>query len=299
MIGYNNLTAYDWSHYFEGGVAFHREGVGSVRAYLMCSLTDYSVEPVYDYDEDGHEIMIEPDYEEDGRFVDRDCHALLRSCGTGEVRERIVSLRTLFESRQWVVHRFQLGYVPLGPHDLAFVGMEPRQSRMIKAMSGHNMYTHGIINSVDADGSFKHVSTLRRIQMGLTSGRTLRHDKWPDLWDGICEVLGYGKTPIFRGSGISTVELVRDMLSCPVEDRVRSVLCPDFSTAIIAHRSAPNLGYVVSNGSVLGTLTVEGSTVNMRAPLTQWTDKAARKLAREALTVRALELYADAVVYEV
>lgn len=298
MIGYNNLTHYDWSHYFEGGVCFHRQDNGHVSAYQMCHLIDYEHEA---YDEDGELI------DQDESFVDQEHSCLLVLVGTSAIvepgKELAMSLRTLFQSPDWIVHRFQLGYVPIGDNELAFVGMEPTASRMTKSLNAQNLYTYGILSAQDEEGRQVIVSTLDKIQRGLTAGRSLRHDRWRDVWSGICKVLSYGKCPTFgRTSHLtatSTVARVRDMLCTQVADRIESIICPDFTTAIVAHRSATRVGYVVTNGSVVGTLTCATGRVVLHASNTQWKDKVTRKLAKEALIEKAKRLYADTVIFEV
>lgn len=297
MIGYNNLTHYDWSHYFEGGVCFRRHDDGHVSAYLMRHLIDYEHEG---YDEDGEPI------ECDESFVDQNNSCLLTLAGSTQIdadKEMPMSLRTLFQSPSWVVHRFQLGYVPIGDNELAFVGMEPTASRMTKSLNAQNLYTYGILSAQDEEGRQVVVSTLGKIQRGLTSGRSLRHDRWREVWTGICRVLSYGKCPTFSRTSFhtatDTVAMVREMLCTPVADRIESIICPDFTTAIIAHRSAARVGYVVTNGSVVGTLLCPTGRVVLHASNSQWKDKVTRKLAKEALTEKAKRLYADTVIFEV
>jgi len=301
MIGYNNLNHYDWSHYFEGGMCFRLNPNGIVRAYHLGELDVEEPEP--EYDEDGEPIY--PENNPDGAFVDKDHSAYLRAVASSNIElagaNHNVRLYDLFNDPMWVVHRFQLGYVPLGNKELAFIGMEPTASRMSKSLNIHNLYTHGILNDRDAGGKVHPVSSLQQLQRGLCLGRHLPSARWPEIWEGVCKVLSYGKSTVFHDpTRRDTVDMVRTMLSLELDNRAANVIVPDFTTAVIGHRSDPRSAYVVTNGAIVGTvrLDTERNVLVLSTSWTRYPDKAARKLAKKALEDKAKRLYADEVKWE-
>jgi len=271
MIGYNDLNINDFINYWHGCWVYYIAANGNVSIY--------SVGDVEEYD-DNHDISI------------GDCVVWLNALGGNGGKN--VAIRELFDDPRWITHRFQLGYVRTEDDKLWRMTVEPNDRRMRKGTSMHECTLHAI-----ATHSMTRADPLPSIVKEVLNEAPAPAGNDTALLRGIGDVLAFGHAPCTR-------RIVRETTACEAtHDAVRymlsgysahKVVVPDFSTAIIGHRHMTGTATVLANGAVVGQLklTDEGTLV-LTASTQKYTTRDARKLARQGIMKRALNLYADAV----
>jgi len=280
MMAYEDLTIEDFSNYWQGCIAFH---------VTLDGVKPYLVEQI-DVVDDDH-------YDNQETIDDTTCNLVSSISGPSDYHTTVPTVE-LFDSPAWIMHRFQLGYVKAEDGGLMRIAGEPNDRRMLKGTALFNLRR---VPLLDEDDEETPRGTVERTLYHTTNpGVSHRHTT-----RAIADVLEVGHPACVRRIITKSMacsrskDMVREML---LGDCITPrVIVPDFSTAIVGHRSVANLAYVLSNGHVVGTLHYDMLThdIVLRADARSYDSKEVRTLARDALTKRALTMYADKVEFNV
>ena len=138
---------------------------------------------------------------------------------------------------RFITHRFQVEYVPVGSH-VYRVTLEGRDRSRVKGMYGGNIQYYGLL---DVD------SARTRIV------NTADYPSELELMKGIAKVLELGTAPVMRRRVPQDIAEQRARTEVATFMRsARRVLVPEFSWAIIKHRTYPHWAYVLRSGRHVG-----------------------------------------------
>lgn len=218
-IGYEDMCVRDAYNYFQGCWAFRVTNNGQ-------RVTAFTLDMSYD-----------------GEYEDALAHDHEFSAHDWDGHGTIVLGDELFSTDEWITHRFQLGYVPLGNNGLARVDAEPVSSRMCKGLQGAHCRSLPVVAGNDT----MHSRLIRRVQA------TLNTDRLPQ---GIAKVLSLGTPPVMRSRVPLPEAYVRARTNVMdyMRERSQLVFVPDFRMALVKHRTDRTRAYILYNGAHIGHL---------------------------------------------
>lgn len=235
MIGYDNMIASDAFNYFHNCWAFRILNNGQ-------RVLSYTLDMNYhDGDELAHDV----------------CYTARDRAGD----EIEVYGEELFCTNEWITHRFQLGYVPLGSNGLLRIDAEPVSSRMCKGLRYDQVQSLPVI--------VRSSSTAHAARVAERVRGTLRAQNIPAA---IAKVLSLGTPPVMRPRvplGEAHVR-ARNAVREYMRDQSHLVCVPDFKVALIKNRTHDNMAYIMYNGAHIGNLFTDGGDVARDAQVWCW-----------------------------
>lgn len=273
MIGYEGVTVRDF------GMYFHNAWVWKY---------DASADEVAPYYLNVHAITEEREDE----YVE-DVNLRLHLAKDTSVR-RNVSGYALTHNPEYIIHRFELEYVPVGPTKLVRVSLEPNDRRAFK---GARIDMLRVLPLLDGLARSNTSNRLLR-SMGELVSFPQQEPPEQDLVIGIAKVLTVGLAPCMgRNFGrqeatARALRTVRDMF----EGSTDTVCVPTFSTALVRAHVAAHKAAVLHRGRLIGTLsyTDEGSLVYYPDDSAA-SNAQTRKVLLEGYTKLAMNTFADEV----
>ena len=232
--GYDQVNEADFNNYFAGGMAFrYHPATGRVMAYKI--------------------MMIENE-EGDLRGLASENSVRVRD-SSGNYSS--VDVDDLFNSNEWVIHRWPIQYITRDDQTLLAIGMEPRDRRMSKSLNIGHLSFSGVMSTF-ANHMPPDISTA------LGRGPNNSDLRSPQGIDkALAKVLSYGHHPYFsqisqevpKGKrwARNAKQEVTDILSGTSDAKV---VVPESYTALIKHASEPKM-YVVHHGAFIGELMME------------------------------------------
>lgn len=227
MIGYEGVNRRDFSLYFQEAWAWWYDSKQDVvkPAFLT----------IYLDDEDADELI--EDTSVGVEFI----------ASAHGVRE--VNGYALTRNPEYIIHRFELEYVPLSPTRVIRVSLEPNDRRAFKGARYDFVRTLPLLDGVVHKKSNRVLRAL---------GEVITYPEMPpeeaELMTGIAQVLTVGLAPCMRrniGSEEATGR-ARAAVRAMFEDDEQTVCVPTFSTALIrAHALSPKAS-VLYRGRLIG-----------------------------------------------
>ena len=281
MMPYQDLSIDDFTSYWCGCLAFRLDDDHDGNAGARVRV--YEIEHVY---------ADEIEYDDRSEQTVEGTSCSLVSVISGHL-SRDVETMELFDSPAWITHRFQLGYIRTPNDKLLRITAEPNSRRMYK---GTSLHAARLIPLLDVDDDM--LTDMGRTDMALyyVHNPTFNHQ---DVAWGVADVLSHGHAACVRRivpksvACERTLAMIRGMLNGDIAQRV---IVPDFTTALVGHRTITNEATVLTNGRVVGKVSINADGVLvLKAYATKYESKEVRTQARKALTNKACGMYADTV----
>lgn len=268
MIGYEDASVRDCRLYFNDAICWHWNG--------SC-IVPY----VWDFEDDREED--EPD--DDGAAYG---HCFTLHPLDGNAPSLHVLGEALFTQPHYIVHRFPIEYVPLSASRLMRCATEPTRSSVTKGLS------LGMVHVLPTVSTSTEWIASKCFQ-ACTSWDTL------SFVQGVARVLSIGIPACMRR--LISAQQARANARRAVLEMFRGedvVVVPDFSVALVRHRTHSDHAYVLRRGRVVGSASAVGEgeilfTGDLSA--TGKGTKAERRVAQEGITQMATRLFADSVAW--
>jgi hypothetical protein len=210
--GYEGVVVEDFSRYFSGGIAWHYRD-GEVTSYIIGDISE----------------------EYDGELAEK--FSVIMDSNKDELE---VEVRDLFHSREWVIHRFPVLYVPIQNNTaLSAISLEPRHSRMRKSACFSNMIR------------------LQPVQTTLPSNLTFSgHVSVRDARSGLERVLSYGNHTLFPNATRWKYDSTADVLALFDPDTPARVVVPESHTAFVSTEDKSTV-MILHSANILGKIVLE------------------------------------------
>lgn len=289
MIPYEDITLQDARMYWEGAVAFvWHPDQEKVMPYTM--ELEY---PEEGEDEDGHYI------ENDELFENTTVQLVLHSRSVA-YPDRVLSVvgRMMFESPNYIMHRFPVEYVSLEGNHLVRVCLERRHHRAFKGTTLSESRHLPLIDTPCDQATLADSSVLASRNVFTEGGAPEMDDFSSVFWAGVAKVLSIGTPNCMRrnisapAASINAKQAVVDMFKSS-----QTVVVPDFSTAIIKHRSIDNLGYVLHRGRMIGTVEYTDGELFFKGTLPASEDRFVKQASRKGQSRLAERLFAHHITW--
>ena len=282
MIGYDHTTTADAQMYFGGCIAWHYvKKLDRVVPFTIPTRLDTDVRMF-----------------RDARFR---LHTVRKDLFDYKYGSKMVTGATLTESPDYIIHRIPIEYVPVNNGQyLTRVTLERRSRRALKGSVMSNAVGRPILTSlehVEAVDTTERAAHITMHNGGMGNPYTTRARE--ALIAGVAEVLTIG-TPDCMARVIS-----REDASDRARDVVRQVLLgerkvavPDFSTAVVAHRTKKHLSYVLHQGVYIGEVMLHEKKLVYIPDVSNISSPVVRRAVVGGQKVLAERLFADATMME-
>jgi hypothetical protein len=238
--GYLDMCPHDFDSYMMGCYVFRYHPEEQ-------QVTAWQHGGIYDYDD-----------EDDGDA--RECSCMLTRIGAHD--QVCMNIGELFDSPNWVVHRFPIGYIAImGGTKLVRLASEPYERRMRKGTNFDYVRGQDIVSTCE-----QMIPPAVQSMLSSYAFNALSHSScmWNVLLlEGLCEQLALGNDRPFHNSvprNLSRTRsraMVRDVLD-PTNERTVAALSPE--VAVVGSKRGKR-AVVLYNGRILGTLRPTGSKV--------------------------------------
>lgn len=274
MIGYEGVTIQDFALYFSNVWVWHYDAKKD------------SVSPF---------VLVFPDRDEDGDFENEyaeDCEFYLSPLLPNQSSfGKSVYGRVLTAAPEYILHRFDLEYVPVGPHSLVRVCFEPMERRACKGI----MYGHATtlpLLDLESGGAQRLPDIVRLLQhcTMLPAQATVAA--------GIANVLSIGLAPCMGRLFAKQERIERAKNSVRQLFAGDSTVCvPTFSTALVRRNSTAISASVLHRGRLIGEVLYDGGRLVYHPDISSTATREARKVLREGYSNLATGMFADEVVW--